>query len=924
MTIQYALPGVTVSALLIAMAMVSCSGDRPEAMLASAKEYLSKNDNKSAVVQLKNALQKNPDSAEARYLLGKLLLEEGSPASAEVELRKALELKYSPNDALPPMARAMLAQAKFKGVIDEVAKADVKTPEAKADLQTTLGLAYSLMEDLPSARKAIINALAAKADFAPALIAQARLTAGDGDFPGALTLVEQALASEPRNYDGWRLKGDILVALNRTYDGIVALRAALEIRPNYAFAHAALTFALLKQANFAEAAKQLEAMKKVAPESQMTSFVAAQVALSSKDLKKARELSQQLLTTASDNPYALQQAGAIELQLNSLDQAENFLTKSLKARPTLQTTRRLLAVTYLNLGQPAKALSVINPIIGDIEDDAAMLTLAGEVFMQNGQLQNAEATFVKAAKLDPKDPRKKTSLALLRLNKGEAEAAFADLEQIAAADTGVTADLTLINSHLQRGELDKALTAIEALAKKQPLNPLPHNLRGRILLTRQDRAGARKSFEKALDVNPVYFAAANSLATMDIEDRKPDDARKRFEKILAVEARNVAAMLALAELKVRAEGPTDDVAALINKAITTNPDEPQARAALITFYILRKDPKKAISAGQEAMAAIKGNPDIYDALGRAQQAAGETNQALSTYGRLSSLQPNATLPFVRMAEIYASIGNSATAAQNLRRALELKPDLIEAQRALMANYLASGKSANALAIARESQKQRPRDPVGYFLEGEFHAASESWGEAVTAYRSAFKLAPTSETARKVYGAMIAGRDHAEAARFANAWLKDHGNDTAFLAYLAAIADARKDYATAIQYYRSALAQQPENPILLNNLASVSGKAKIPGAIEYAEKANKLMPNNPGIMDTLAFLLADSGETARGVALLAKAVALAPQATVIRFNYARLLAKTGDKVEAKKQLYEISRLGGKFSQSAEFVELAKSL
>ena len=52
----------------------------PDALVASAKEYLAKNDRNAAVIQLKNALQKNPDLAEARFLLGKALLETGEIA----------------------------------------------------------------------------------------------------------------------------------------------------------------------------------------------------------------------------------------------------------------------------------------------------------------------------------------------------------------------------------------------------------------------------------------------------------------------------------------------------------------------------------------------------------------------------------------------------------------------------------------------------------------------------------------------------------------------------------------------------------------------------------------------------------------------------------------------------------------------------
>src|SRR4029079_6040730 len=81
-------------ALLAAAFLIGCAPDNPEALIASAKEYLAKNDRNAAVIQLKNALQKNPDLAEARFLLGKALLENGDVAGADKALDNATERLY--------------------------------------------------------------------------------------------------------------------------------------------------------------------------------------------------------------------------------------------------------------------------------------------------------------------------------------------------------------------------------------------------------------------------------------------------------------------------------------------------------------------------------------------------------------------------------------------------------------------------------------------------------------------------------------------------------------------------------------------------------------------------------------------------------------------------------------------------------------
>lgn len=57
----------------------------------------------------------------------------------------------------------------------------------------------------------------------------------------------------------------------------------------------------------------------------------------------------------------------------------------------------------------------------------------------------------------------------------------------------------------------------------------------------------------------------------------------------------------------------------------------------------------------------------------------------------------------------------------------------------------------------------------------------------------------------------------------------------FRFYLAESANVRKDYAGAIKQYRVLLDGQPENPMLLNNLAWVMAQTKDAKALELAEK-----------------------------------------------------------------------------------------
>lgn len=913
----------TISAALLAAFLGACSGDSPEQLIASGKDFLTKNDSKSAVIQLKNALQADPNLGEARFLLGQALLDSGDPAGAEVELRKALDLKFASDQVIPLLARTLLASGQFRKLSDEFGKTELPNNEAQANLKTSLSQALAAQGQREQAASELAAALAAKPDYAPAQLASARNKAGSGDIDGAKAIVDSILAANAKDHEALLLAGSLHAAKGDPKAAIARYREAIAAKPDFLLAHSAVITTLFQQKQPDEAAKQIEAMKKIAPSHPQTLYLEAQAAYQRQDFKAARNVAQQLLKVAPNNPNALQLAGAIEFQMRSYVQAETHLNKVLQKSPNLPLARRLLVSTYLRSGQAAKALEALQPALDDIENDSAMLALAGETYLQNGDAAKSADYFAKAAKLDPGNPAKRTSVAIAHLAQGKSDA-LSELEAIAESDKGTSADLALIAGHLRAGQYDKALKAIDALEKKQPDNPATHNLRARTLLGKKDIAGARASFEKALALNPTFFPAAASLATLDLAEKKPEEARKRFDAVLAADPRHVQALLAVAELRSRTGGSHDEVAELIAKAVTANPQESSPRLVLIQHHLNAKEYKKALTAANEAVAAIPDKPEILDALGRSQQLAGETNQALTTYGKLAGLQPASPLADLRIADIQMGAKNRDEASKHLKKALDIKPDLLEAQRGLIAFAVEDKRSGDALAIARQVQQQRPREAIGFGLEGDIHALAKAWSEAEAAYRRAIKIQPTPDVAVKLHTVLTAAGKPAEAERWAATWNKEHPKDIALRMHLGDIATANRDYNEAAKLYHAALAVQPNNPLLLNNLAWVSGQLKSPKAMEYAEKANRLAPNQPAFMDTLAMLLSDKGEHDKAIALLRKAHELAPQTALIQLNLARVLIKGGQKEAARKELEALAKLGDKFPQQAEIARLQKEL
>jgi putative PEP-CTERM system TPR-repeat lipoprotein len=935
MTTRHSIPHAAAIALIAAMLSSGCSDPTPEEQLASAKEYLAKKDDKAAVIELRNALQESPDLAEARFLLGKALLDSGDIAGAEKELRRALELQYPAELVAAPFARCLVLLGRYKDLA-ELARVEVAAPQGKAELMSAVGQGYLALQNFNAARNAFTVALTAQPKHVPAHLGLARISASGGNLAEASTIVDTAVGILPADPDALQLKGDIYAAQKQLEPALSAYRKAVQAKPAYLPAHTAIITLLMQEGRMEDADKQLAAMKEVAPNHAQTLYLQAFVAYRQKDFTVARQAIQQHLRVLPDNLRALVLAGAIEVELKSYAQAEAHLMKVLERAPRQRLARRILIVSYLRNNRAGKAMESLKPVLSDIDKDANMLALAGEVFMMNSDPTQAASYFAKAAALDPTDLSKRTAVALTHMATGESDRAYRELEQVSAIDSGIRADLGLIAGHMQRRQYDKALSAIAALEKKLPGSPLAHGLRGSALLAKRDPVAARRSFERALEIDPAYFAAAASLAQLDLADKKPDAARQRYERVIDKDPKNVQALLALAALRIRTTGgldkpdsakgpkqPDPDTIDLIEKAISAQPTEPTPRLALIGYYMSVNDPNKAAAAAQEAMAAMPDRSEILEQAGRAYQAAGDTLQAMNVYKKHASLEPASPQPYLHIAEIQVAAKNKDDAVESLRKALAIRPDLLQAQLGIIALHVEAGRVKEALNVAQEVQKQRPKEATGYVYEGDIQVAQKNWTEATKVYRTGLSRAPSTDLAIRLHTA-LAVASSAEADRFAATWVKEHPKDLAFRLNLAQAAGARKDYASAAQHYRKLLDGAPNNPAVLNNLAWAEGQLKDPKAIEHAEQANKLAPNQPAIMDTLGTLLVENGDAVRGVQLLQKASAMAPQVGAIRLNLARGLIKVGQKNAARKELDELAKLGDKFAGQAEVAQLKQGL
>lgn len=910
-----------VSGALLLAGLGGCNRDQStESLLAEAKQYQEKGDQKAAMIQLKNAVAKSPEDGEARMQLGTLYLESGDIVSAEKELRKAASLGIPAERALPLLARTLQSQGKFKELLTEV------TPELaarSAPLMAVRGDALLATNDTEGAKTAYEAALALQPANGAALTGLARLGLVKNDLPTAERHASEALAKDPSNPEVWMFRGGMLRGMNKPDEALAAFDKVLALRPRDRNANLEKAYIRINQGKFVEAQAEIAASRKAAPNSLMATYAQGLLDYTEGKHAAARESLQRVLKSAPEHMPSILLAGAVELNLDAPEQAQMHLRKYLENDPNNLHARKLMAQAQLKTAQPGDAVNTLAPML-DKSSDPQLLALAGEAHMQARDFAQATAYFEKAAQLAPDAAVVRTSLGLARLGQGDTARAISELERATELDPKSERALSaLVQAEYGLKHFDKALAAVSRLEQIRGDDPQTYNLKATVMLGKGDLPGARAAFEKALQIKPAFFPAAANLAKLDLLENKPDAARKRFDTLLATDKKNFGAMAAIAELAMLQKRP-EEATTWLEKAQAENPDTIPPVIKLGSHYLATKQEKKALALARKVQSANPANAELLDLLGQAQLANDDAQGALDSYSKLVNVVPKSAMAQMRLAAAHTRLKNDSAAADALKRAVALQPGLIQARVAQVELAMRRGRNDEALALARAVQVQEPKSPIGFLLEADLHNAQKKPALALAAYDKALAMSKSGAlTIRTAELLKTMGKAKEAQARVA-AYSRANPDDGAVRMYLAESHLMAKEYKPAAAILEDLVKRNPEHGAALNNLAWAYSQQKDPRALATAEQAYKVAPNNAAVMDTLGWMLVEQGNTERGLPLLQKALAGTPASPEIRYHVAVGLHKSGDKNGARKELETLLAENRPFPQLEEARSLLKTL
>jgi putative PEP-CTERM system TPR-repeat lipoprotein len=922
--------------LTLAMALAGSCAGLHAAIDPKASKYFEdalvryeKKDLDGAIIQLKNALQVDPNMLPVQVLLGKALFQNGEVAASEVALLEALRLGVNRAEIVIPLAQSYIAQGKQKVLFErQQLLLDGLPPAIRLQLLLLRASAASDLGDARAALNAIDDARAIDSKIPEVWLAEVPIRVRARQFREAMVAADRGLALAPGSAEAWYQKGTVFHVMGDIKAALGAYDRALVADANHTEARIARTGIYIDSGRAAEASSDLEALLKIAPREPRAAYLRALLAERNKDVKAAnaglKEVTDLLDPVPMDfiryRPQLLMLNGLSHFGLGQSEKAKQYLAAFQRIQGNTPASKLLAQILLAEPNFPG-AIEVLESYLKGQPADAQAKTLLASAYMSIGR--NAKATALMQEALKGRDtPEMHTVLGISLIRGGQPVEGVSELDAIFRKNPGQTqAGLTLISTYLRSGQASKAIRVAESLVKQFPQNAGFFNLLGIARGQSGNSVEAKAAFDQALKLDSNLVDAKLNLARLEIATKAYDAAATRLTAILKTDEKNAEAMYEMSVLSER-RGKTPDAQRWLEKANDlSGPKELRWGLALLDFFLRYKQPDLALQAAKRLASKAPDNLQVLIGYSRAQLAMGDPIGAKSTLnGATRFADYNAPKQF-EIAVLQLAANNLDGASYSLDKALSSQPDFLPAM-ALMAEVdLRKNEVTKAEKRARDIVAKYPQQSLGYSLLGDIARARGQTAVAIDNYRRAHQAEPSTTTVLRLFGAQDGGKP---AMQLAEQWIKAHPQD---IVVRKAVGDSyvrAGNFVVARTSYEELARLAPEDAGVLNDLANVLLRLKDPAAVKTAELALAKSPGSSTVTDTLGWILFQNGQADRALQLLRDARLREPGNPEIRFHLATVLAKAGRKNEAKEELEWALKSTMRFESAAEAQKLLLSL
>ena len=894
-----------------------------EARVDRAAEHVAMGDYRAAMIELKNALQEEPENVDARLMLSRVSLQLGDLEAAHKELERAVEAGATPDRVGVLRYDLLVARREFDDIMTFLAADTTIDP---ADRLYYTAVAELGDGNVGAAREAADALVSHDPEDPRGHIQMAEVYAAERQLDSALAAIRKALELDPDNRIAQWTEGRLLVVAGRwedaeqplleaTADGDDALDAM-----TLAAALAALTEAHLGQRDIAAATQTVERLARIAPGAPGTRLLTARLALENDRPGDAVGELQPVVQALPDYMPAQIVYGAALIAQGSLAQAEAHLERVLTRNPESADARRMLGEVQLRQGRADEAVNVLLPLAGGDSDTRTDL-LMGQALMRSGSRDEAIELLERGAASQPDNATLQSELAAAYIEIGRVDDAIKLLERLPQGSADGRRDSLLVLAYATQGK-GRGRAEVEKLAEEHPQDARILNLVGSYMLRNGDTQAARQYLEKAAEVAPNDAASWLALSNLEYRTGHRDAARTALKRAQAVDAGNEAAALGLARIELDENSRTAAIE-ILDRAVAQNSEAIRARLVLAQLQLQGDNAARARELFDEAIAASEDRTSTLIAIAGVQLRSERAADAVETLKPVVASEPKNPEALYALGLAQAATQDPAAARRSFESALAERPKWIQPAMVLVMMDMQAGRGEDALGRARKTRAADPDNVTAIALEADVLANLKRTDEALKAYADAQAAAPTRQVAERMLQLRASRGDRSPEQPLVD-YIAQRPDDLLARRKLAEHYQTEGEKPAAIAQYEKLVEMAPNDAASTNNLAWLYYEVGDERAEATARRASEISPANGAITDTLGWILVEKGEVDEGTELLRRAAKQAQNLPDVRYHLAAALARGGNREEALTILRELLDGKAAFPSRAQAETLLKEL
>ena len=635
------------------------------------------------------------------------------------------------------------------------------TEKAKAD-HVKRGEAYLKESKFQEAALEFRNAVQIDDNLAAAHWGLAQAYEGLQRFPEMLDELRKTVALDKSNLDARLKLGNYYVTWSKGRPELLneaerLANEALERDPNNIEGHILIASILFARGEKDKALAELNKAIQLNP-SRVESYLSmARFYLSTNERDKAEELYKKAISVNGNSTLAHTEYGKFLAQSNRPAEAEAELTKAVEVGPTDRYARSMLASFYFVNKQLDKAEASYKALAALDADKPQSQSVVADFYSSVGRLDEAIKIYQDILRQAPDFVPGRYRLAEILLMRGDAQGAGAQIEEVLKKDAHDRPALLLrARIRARDGQPEGVKAAIEDL--KEVLRQEPNSRLGlyfmadanlKLGLTEQARvfaADLEKNYPDYLPGKLMHIQLSSisgdakavvSLAT-DLLNRlsKTSPDTENSPQLLSEISERTYLARGAAQIQLKnLQAARQD----FESARQVTPSDPNVYNNLASLSLAENKPDEALADFENALrvdgtnfVALNGIINYYAKTQQLDKAQSRIDQALGAY-------PNVAWLHYLKGQVYGYQHNLQGAEAELRRAIEINPNYLEAYSSLAALFINTNQTDRAIDEYRKALAIKPDNAMLYTLIGMLEDARQNYDAAVDNYRKALSL-----------------------------------------------------------------------------------------------------------------------------------------------------------------------------------------